>query len=332
VTTLPPRTDRADESIDLARRAKPNLFIVGAAKSGTTALATFLGEHPDVFMAPWELNFFGRDLDFRNASGSSWRIPLSNYLGAFAYHHAERYRGDHSVFYLFSDEAAAEIRDFDPHSRILIMLRNPVDQMESQHSEMLFQGEEDIVGFAEALDAEPDRQVGKRIPTGCTKPFALRYRALARYADQVERYLSVFGREHVCVVLHDDLVREGASCYRTVLDFLGLEAPHDPKLRVVNANKTARFPKLRDLLRDTTPGKRENLRRLGRFVVRNGQARAQLRRRLSDMNTRRAPRTPMDPALRRRLQEEMADDIRRLELLLERDLSAWSEPVSSSTP
>ena len=38
--------------------ALPNLFIVGAAKSGTTSLHNYLHQHPDVFMCnPKEPHF-----------------------------------------------------------------------------------------------------------------------------------------------------------------------------------------------------------------------------------------------------------------------------------
>ncbi len=77
-----------------------------------------------------------------------------------------------------------------PTSRVIALLRNPVDQMHSQHSEMLFQGDEDIASFAEAIDAEEDRRRGERVPPGCQKVFGLLYRDIARYGDQVERYLS----------------------------------------------------------------------------------------------------------------------------------------------
>lgn len=316
---------------DYSRRARPNLFIVGAAKSGTTALATFLGEHPDVFMAPWELNYFGSDLDFRDGSGRRWRMPIEHYLGAFAYRHGFRYRGDHSVFYLYSTTAASEIKDWDADARIIVMLRNPVDQMESQHSEMLYQGDEDIADFEQALAAEAERREGTRIPAGCRKPFALQYRDLARYADQLERYTSAFGDDRVLVLLHDDLIADAASCYRRVLGFLGLDPDYEPQLRVVNPNKTVRWSKLRDLLRDTSPSQSQQLRRLGRVLVRNDRSRARLRRRLQSINTKSVPRPPMDPELRRRLQAELADDIGRLETMLDRDLSNWLGQVGSGT-
>ena len=121
-------------------------------------------------MAPWELNFFGTDLSFRTATGAPSRIRLAHYLSTFSSHAGERYRGDHSVFYLYSGRAAEEIRDFAPDARIVVMLRNPVDQMHSQHSEMLYQGDEDIRDFAEALDAEGDRALGRRIPPVAASP------------------------------------------------------------------------------------------------------------------------------------------------------------------
>ncbi len=145
---LAPR--RADDDA----RPTPNLFIVGAPKSGTTALASYLGAHPEVFVAGKELSYFGSDLVFRTTKGGRWRIGYDTYLEWFARHGEARYRTDRSVFYLFSSRAAAEIHDYDPGSRVIALLRNPVDQMHSQHSEMLFQGDEDIASFEGALAAE----------------------------------------------------------------------------------------------------------------------------------------------------------------------------------
>ncbi len=305
---------------------RPNLFLVGAAKSGTTALATYLGEHPDVFMAPWELNYFGTDLSFFTATGAPSRLRLAHYLSTFSSHAGERYRGDHSVFYLYSEQAAEEIRAFAPDARIVVMLRNPVDQMHSQHSEMLYQGDEDIRDFGQALAAEEDRALGRRIPPGCRKPFALQYRAVARYHDQVERYFSTFGRERVCVVVYDDLARDTSATHRRVLDFLGVDADHEPEFRVVNPNKAVRSALLRDVLKTTAPGSSPTFRRIGRLMVRSDGARSRLRRWLQVANTREGPRPDMDPVLRSRLQDELADDVGALESLLDRDLGAWRAP------
>jgi len=306
-------------------RPTPNLFIVGAPKAGTTALASYLGEHPEIFVAGKELSYFGSDLEFRTAKGGRWRIGYDPYLEWFARAGDAQYRTDRSVFYLYSSLAASEIHAFDPKSRIIVLLRNPVDQMYSQHSEMLFQGDEDIASFGEAIAAEDDRKQGVRVPPGCQKVFGLFYRDLARYRDQVERYVSLFGRDQVCVVLYDDLVADTPATYRNVLQFLDLEPGRDPGFGVVNANKVVRSARTRDLLRHAPPG----LRRVGRVVVRDARARAALRRRLHALNTRARARAVMDLELRRRLVEEMAPEVRRLEGLLGRDLGAWLPPETA---
>ncbi len=300
-------------------RPTPNLFVVGAPKSGTTALASYLGAHPEVFVAGKELSYFGSDLVFRTTKGGRWRIGYDTYLEWFARDGQARYRADRSVFYLFSSRAAGEIHAYEPDGRVIALLRNPVDQMHSQHSEMLFQGDEDIASFERALAAEEARQRGERVPPGCQKVFGLRYRAIARYAEQLERYLAAFGPDRVCTVLYDDLVADPAAAYRGVLEFLGVDPEHRPGFEVVNANKVVRSTQLRRLLRQAPPG----LRRLGRLAVPDEHARAALRRRLHVLNTRGRARPPMPVELRRRLVEEFTPEIRRLEALLDRDLGAW---------
>ncbi|HUI03442.1 MAG TPA: sulfotransferase [Acidimicrobiales bacterium] len=307
--------------------ADPNLFIVGAPKCGTTALSRYLTAHPDVFVANRELNYFSVDLEFRTMKGEAWRITPEAYRAWFAEHPDVRYRGDHSVFYLYSSRAAAEIRAFDPDARILVMLRNPVDQMHSEHSEMLFQGDEDERDFATALSLEEARRQGRHVPPHCRKVFGLFYRDLARYSDQVERYFAAFGRHRVCVVLHDDLVADVAGAYRRVLEFLDVDPEVAPDFSVVNANKVVRSTALRELLRRTPA----LARRAGRLVVRDEHDRAALRRRLQAMNTKEQARPAVDPELRRRLEEEFEPEVRRLEALLGRDLPAWrSAPAPSA--
>ena len=306
--------------------ADPNLFIVGAPKSGTTALSRYLTAHPDVFVANRELNYFSFDLDFRTMKGEAWRMTLEAYRGWFAEHPNVRYRGDHSVFYLYSTQAATEIRAFSPAARILIMLRNPVDQMHSEHSEMFFQGDETERDFAIALALEEARHEGRQVPPRCRKVFGLFYRDLARYTDQVKRYFAAFGREQVCVVLHDDLVADATGAYRRVLEFLGIDPDVSPDLAVINANKVVRSTAVRELLRRTPAV----ARRVGRVFVRDEHERAALRRRLHAMNTKEEPRPAVDAQLRRQLEEEFEPEVRRLEDLLGRDLTAWrSAPAPS---
>ena len=135
---------------------KPNFFIVGAPKCGTTAMKYYLRQHPDVFMArPVEINNFIRDVDIGPKQTEEW------YLRHFEEAGAARIIGEKSVWHLFSSTAAADIKAFNADARVLIMLRNPVDMIYALHSEFLYGGNDDIREFAQALAAEGDRRQGR---------------------------------------------------------------------------------------------------------------------------------------------------------------------------
>ena len=154
-----------------AEPRRPDFFIVGAPKSGTTALYEYLRQHPQVFMSdPKEPNYFGADVERRRTP----RISLDEYLGYFAGAGDAKRAGEASVRYLHSRTAAQEIAEFAPQGQAIIMLRDPVEMMHAMHGELVYIGAEDIPDFADALAAEDDRRVGRRIPPGANKPVALR--------------------------------------------------------------------------------------------------------------------------------------------------------------
>ena len=140
---------------------KPDFFIVGAPKCGTTAMQYYLSQHPDIFLPEKEMDFFGNDLLFTHP-----RCTIEQYLAHFDTPEAKFRRrvGEKSVFYLYSKRAAYEIRDFAGAADIIIMLRNPVDMLYSLHSHMLRTGGEEIEDFRAALEDESIRKPGARLP------------------------------------------------------------------------------------------------------------------------------------------------------------------------
>src|SRR5262249_50339658 len=139
---------------------KPDLFIVGAPRCGTTAMYTYLGQHPDIFMsARKEPHFFGTDF-----SSPALDRDEQTYLALFTGARNETRAGEASVFYLCSRRAAKEIHAFSPSARIIIMLRNPVEMMYSLHSRHVLTGNEDINDFGTALAAAAERKRGLHLP------------------------------------------------------------------------------------------------------------------------------------------------------------------------
>jgi hypothetical protein len=301
---------------------RPNFFIVGAPKCGTTALYEYLKAHPDIYM-PYqkEPHFFATDI---HAERYQRYRSMEAYLALFDQAKREKRVGEASVLYLYSADAARRIHDFDSSARIIVMLRNPVDMIYSMYSQQVYSGEEDLPSLEEALAAEPVRKQGKLIPPGLSGAVdALYYRDLARYAVQVERYFDVFGRDAVHVIIFDDFSADTATVYWETLDFLEVDPGLKLDLKAINQNKRIRSALVHNFFK-RPPAWYTRLLVTGRSVVPAG-LRHSVTRLIRDMNSQPVRRPPMDPTLRRLLQDEFAPEVTRLSELLDRDLSHWCQ-------
>jgi hypothetical protein len=293
---------------------RPDLFIVGAPKCGTTALYAYLRRHPDIFMSPLkEPHFFGTDLEFADRAALGER----EYLACFARAGDHRLAGEASVWYLYSTRAAAEIRAFNPDARILVMLRNPVDVMAALHAERRLQGSEDVADFGAALDAEAARRAGHDRPRRGMRDAGL-YRAVVRFPDQLARYLETFGRDRVHVIVFDDLRADAEAVGRETLQFLGVRPEVAGPFVAENARRRPRSARLARALHAPPRA----LQSLGRAVL-SRPARAAILARLRRLNSHAAPRAPVPPQLRRRLQADVLPEVTRLSGILGRDLTHW---------
>jgi sulfotransferase family protein len=293
--------------------SRPDFFIVGAPRCGTTAMYEYLRRHPQVFMPEHkEPMYFGADLTQLHS-----RLTEPDYVGLFKHARGGQRVGEASTWYLYSQAAAREIHEFAPDGQIIIMLRNPVDVMYSLHRELVFYRGEVLEDFEEALAAEGDRKQGRRLGPS-RRPEALYYRDTVRFADQVERYLTEFGPSRVKFVIFDDFVRNPGDSYADVLRFLNVDDTFRPEFERVNESKRPISPGLQALVvRPPRP--------LARLipVLRRSRLAHQVRAALLSANSRSVERPPMSIGLRRRLTEDVAQEVMRLGELIGRDLSRW---------
>jgi hypothetical protein len=292
---------------------KPDFFIVGAPRCGTTAMYDYLKAHPDIFMPAYkEPHYFGADV-----IGGRKEIFKGNeakYLALFADATTEKRIGEASPSYLYSKRAAVEIKQFNPDSKIIIMLRSPIEVMYSTYFQARYTGTEDLLTFEEALAAEPDRLAGKRISKNADNNMVGLYRERVRFAEQVQRYFDVFGREEVHIIIFDDFKMDVPTVYRDTLSFLDVTPDFRPEFNVVNASREARSSFIRTLSMNPTLlsiGKRMPSVSLRVYSF------------LKHLNSKTASRPPLDPELRRRLQQDLRPEIEQLGKMVGRDLSAW---------
>jgi len=328
MSRTPTSAEQAPHSVgpkdQLSRQRRPNFFIVGAPKCGTTSLDYYLSQHPDIFVARKEMQFFGSDLCF---GSQYYRRDQEAYLAEFSNWSDQLCAGECSVWYLLSRLAASEIKAFNPESRIIIMLRDPVAMLTSLYHQFRADGNECLATFEEALAAEPDRREGRRFSRQTYLRQALDYRAAARCTDQVQRYFDVFGRERVHVVIYDDLVADTAGVYRKALDFLGVPSrPVNVDFAAMNGHHTVKSTAFRAFLQDplvrgTAIALRKHVPEPVFNLVRN------VGLRLSELNGKEAKRNPVAADLQLQLRREFAPEVERLSALLDRDLTHWSKPA-----
>jgi len=303
------------------REARPDFFIVGAPKCGTTAMDDYLGAHPDIFMGRKEMHFFGSDLRFAQ---HFYRRAEREYLAEFAGWKGQRRIGESSVWYLYSEKAAAEIKAFSPAARIIIMLREPVSMLYSLYRYFRYDGNEPLPTFAEALAAEPERQAGRALGRQTYFAAGLAYHDAAHYARQVRRYFEVFGRDRVQVILFEDLTTDAAAVYRRTLEFLDVDATFQPpRFERVNAAKTIKNRAVQAVLNE--PRLRSAVLAV-RPCLPNVLFRGldRIRARMQALNSSEERPQPLEPELKARLRREFAPEVAELSALIGRDLSHWT--------
>lgn len=204
-----------------------NFFIVGAAKSGTTSLYKYLNQHPDVFFPNVKEPHYYATVKSSNKSMS--RKPKSgreyhdknidskeDYLNLYKYSKGQKILADASPSYLWDKEAAKRIYKDNPEAKILIVIRNPVLRT---HSHFLMdlktgvQREENIIKAINKDLINPEKIWGG----------AHLYIELSLYFEQIKRYLEVFGRESVKVIVYEDLFSNIEQGLVEILNFLGIE-------------------------------------------------------------------------------------------------------------
>lgn len=290
----------------------PNLFIPGAPKCGTTALATYLSGHAQVFVGHVkEPNYWSSDMpSFARREGFKTE---EEYLAMYDWAPAgTRYAVDASTHYLFSAVALERIaRRFD-NALFVVGVRPPSELAPAWHMQMVNAGYEDITDFTVAWRLIHRRREGHSIPRRCPEPRLLDYEGVASVGSQLQRLLYLVGAERVHVVPLSRLKEQPRQAYLALLEFLGLadDDRHDftpanaaARNRSAFASRLVRNPVLRPHLNRATawlgPGRAASLRRL----VKRGLYRS-------------APRERLTPDFEAELRDVFAAEEERLQMAL----------------
>ena len=305
---------------------KPNFFIIGAAKSGTSSLYHYIRQHPDVCMSiPKETWFFCFE-DYDNGIQWYWNRYFANhYKGQSAI-------GEASPWYLHMPHVAQRISEACPDAKLIAILRNPVERAFSEWWMAICAGVERLP-FQEAIRDNLLRLETQHDPMEKTVESArqwLIYRGLRQgkvtdiskrprtyvengyYAIQLERYYKYFSKARIKVFLFEDLLKNPLDVVRQTWEFIGVDSnvPVDLAPRNVAAGCIG--------------GYFLHLVRYRPITARRIIPKA-IKRRVVNLMKNLGEKPRIDTNTRRLLTEHYYEHNVRLAEMLGRDLNAWLE-------
>lgn len=190
---------------------RPNFFILGAPRCGTTSMYWKLLAHPEIYMAKWKEPFF---FDSRAHGVLTGAVASeSEYLDLFRFAPFQaKAIGEASTMYLSSPDAMSKIKAFNSEAKALVMLRNPVHASVSMYLQTRKGGKYE--------QADSFESAWRACFTQTQRPFMVNYAELFRLGDQLAHAIDMFGPANLKVVVFDDLIRDSHAVCTDVLRFL----------------------------------------------------------------------------------------------------------------
>lgn len=223
---VPTYADLAVRRLSASSRCLPNTIIVGAQKSGTSSLFSYLTQHPAVEgSCRKETHYFDGGLDPRvhnYEKGEYWyraHFPLKTKVAS------QKIIIEATPSYLFDPSVPERIASLIPDVKIIALLRDPVERAISNFFHEVRAGRE-VRSMMQALNEEDDI-LAPILASGEYKAadfITCSYKARGRYAEQIARYFQAFSREQVIVLSSKKLFADTDDTLALVFDFLGIDS------------------------------------------------------------------------------------------------------------
>jgi hypothetical protein len=295
---------------------KPNFFLLGAPKCGTTAMSKYLAAHPEVFFAhPQEPGYFDRRFRYISMKECAYATQ-DDYLGLYDRADPDRHKaiGEGSVYMMYSGKILDEILRLSPSAKFIVMLRNPYLAAISMHGQNLkaySQGREPKVEFADAWADLGNRDTDE---ISGVPPLKFRYDVLFAYNEHIQRIKATVGERDLKLVIYDDFKEDNIEVARSVYEFLGVSREFRPALSTVNERAQAR-----DNLFTRSVFWAARQARQYRFLRRlRGKGLA-----LNRFTQQKLPRPTISAELMQQMRAVYHEDIQKLEVTIGRDLGEW---------
>ncbi|PIR43012.1 hypothetical protein COV24_05160 [candidate division WWE3 bacterium CG10_big_fil_rev_8_21_14_0_10_32_10] len=283
---------------------------IGAPRSGTTWVYNCLKEHPQIQMSfEKEISFFNDTGGmFHNYIDSNYKKGLNWYIKQFPIYNKNKKFGSFTVFYLYDKKAAQRIKKHFPNTKIIVVLRNPVDRTYSHYwwyKKGYFEIEKSG-SFEEAIVNNPE------------------YVERSKYYKYLKRYYKIFGKDKIHVIIFYDIVNRPRKVIRDLYKFLNVDHTYTPLTLRTKVN-TAKKTKYKLITHTINTIKYLRVIHLGFLIdiFKPTIIYKKVNELLVNRGTEEYKYERMKNSTRKMLKKEFLPDIEKLEKLIGRDLGIW---------
>lgn len=209
---------------------RPNFLLIGAPKAGTTSVAAYLEEHPEVFISEEKEPFYfisdivqsiSLDDPMLDAILKKSRLKWDDYLELFEDVGEEiKFRGEATVHYLYHYETVIpKVKEKLGDIPIIILLRDPVSRAFSNYT---YQSRGQLNSFEDSLRLEKSRK-----DRGWNSFWF--YKETGNYYKPVSAYLDNFTNVYICTF--EDFKNNDIDFMQKLYSFLGVNTNFVPNTK-----------------------------------------------------------------------------------------------------
>ena len=209
----------------------PNLLIIGVPKAGTTSIFSYLNLHKDVFGSnPKEPGYF------HPLRWGEKLVNLDKYENAFSGYSNQKYAMEATPGYFYGGKKVSDkMKDMLPNSKVIIVLRDPVQRLFSFYKYKLSLGHIDSgLSFEEYLEKCKSMPINEKIKKENYDFWGMEG---GLYADLLKTWHSTYG-DNLKVCFFDDLVKDRTLFTADICDWLGIDFENIDSSKMVIENKS----------------------------------------------------------------------------------------------
>ena len=294
---------------------KPNFFVPGAAKSGTTSLHELLDTHPDISMSKekepvyWNNKLFN---EFEN-------LEISRYLNLFE--QEVKIKGESTTSYMYYDNFIKNVKDnFHQPPKFIFILRNPIDRYISHYNWLKGLGKEKrridkIIEEERYLDFKEYNDYPKQ------------YYQFGLYYKWISRFIENFGKENIKIVTFEKLISERLNILNSCYEFLGVSKMDS--VNFIKSNKTNKviFPRMYHFLRKSSIGKMKYTSISKYFLPKKIRTKIKSVMKIAIKNwiSVESKKEILSDKQRKKLRDKYFEDVMSLKNKLNYDFSEWED-------